>query len=40
MRLVEDGQWTRAGAYILASVVISLLGVALGFRAAATVLRG
>jgi CrcB protein len=40
MRLVEDGQWTRAGVYILASVIISLLGVALGFRAAATVLRG
>ena len=40
MRLVEDGQWTRAGLYVLASVIISLLGVALGFRAAATVLRG
>lgn len=40
MRLMQDGQWTRAVAYILASVCISLLAVALGFRAAATVLRG
>jgi CrcB protein len=40
MRLVQDGQWMRAGVYVLASVCISLLGVALGFRAAAIVLRG
>lgn len=40
MRLMEDGQWTRSGVYILASVFLTLLGVALGFRAAAAVLRG
>ncbi|MGH7448053.1 MAG: fluoride efflux transporter CrcB [Longimicrobiales bacterium] len=40
IRLLQDGQWIRAGVYILASVIISLLGVVLGFRAAATVLRG
>ena len=40
IRLLQDGQWTRAGVYILASVIMSLLGIVLGFRAAATILRG
>lgn len=40
MRLMQDGQWTRSGVYILVSVFLALLGVALGFRAAAAVLRG
>jgi CrcB protein len=40
LRLMQDGQWTRAAVYILASVTVSLLAVALGFRAAAAVLRG
>lgn len=40
LRLMQDGQWTRAVVYILASIGISLLGVAVGFRAAAAVLRG
>jgi CrcB protein len=29
--LLEDGQWTRAGLYVSASVVLSLLGTLLGF---------
>jgi len=28
--LLEDGQWTRAGVYIAASVLLSLMGVFLG----------
>jgi CrcB protein len=39
--LLEDGEWTRAGLYVGASVLLSLLGVFLGFAAAreAIVLR-
>lgn len=32
--LLEDGEWTRAGLYVGASVVLSLLGVFLGFAVA------
>jgi fluoride exporter len=31
MALLEDGEWVRAGAYITASVVLSLVGTWLGF---------
>jgi CrcB protein len=39
--LLEDGEWTRAGLYVGASVLLSLLGVFLGFAVAreAIVLR-
>jgi fluoride exporter len=39
--LLEDGEWTRAGLYVGASVLLSLLGVFLGFVVAreAIVLR-
>lgn len=33
-RLMEDGAWRTAGAYVLLSVVLSLAGMFLGFRAA------
>jgi fluoride exporter len=39
--MIEDGEWTRAGLYVGASVLLSLLGVFLGFAVAreAIVLR-
>jgi len=33
-RFLEDGDWTRAGLYITASVALSVLGVFAGFAAA------
>jgi CrcB protein len=36
--LLEDGEWTRAGLYVGASVVLSLLGVFLGFALAREVI--
>lgn len=32
--LLEDGEWTRAGLYIAASVLLSVLGTLLGFAIA------
>ena len=29
--LLEDGEWSRAGFYVVASVVLALLGILLGF---------
>ena len=29
--LLEDGEWSRAGFYVIASVVLALLGILLGF---------
>lgn len=34
LAMLEDGEWTRAGVYVLASVVLSLLGTFLGFTVA------
>jgi CrcB protein len=36
--LLEDGQWTRAGLYVGASVLLSLVGVFLGFALAREVI--
>jgi fluoride exporter len=36
--LLEDGEWTRAGLYVGASVLLSLLGVFLGFALAREVI--
>jgi fluoride exporter len=36
--LLEDGQWARAGVYITASVVLSLMGTWLGFALARQVI--
>jgi fluoride exporter len=36
--LLEDGEWTRAGLYVGASVVLSLVGVFLGFALAREVI--
>jgi fluoride exporter len=36
--LLEDGQWTRAGLYVGASIVLSLVGVFLGFGLAREVI--
>ena len=33
-RLIEDGEWLRGGVYVLASVVISLVGTFIGFALA------
>lgn len=38
IRLLQGGQWIVAAAYVTASVVLSLAGVLLGFRIAATAL--
>ena len=38
VRLLEGGQWARAGAYVLGSVVLSLAAAFFGFRIAATIL--
>lgn len=38
MALLEDGEWTRAGLYVGASVLLSLLGVFLGFALAREVI--
>jgi CrcB protein len=38
MALLEDGEWTRAGVYITASVVLSLMGTFLGFALARQVI--
>ena len=32
--LLEDGEWTRAGLYVVGSVMLSLLGMFLGFALA------
>ena len=34
VRLIEDGSWTRAGGYVLASVALSLLAMAAGLALA------
>jgi CrcB protein len=39
MRLLQDGEWERAGLYILGSVVLSLSGAVLGFRLASVILQ-
>ena len=36
--LLEDGEWTRAGLYVGASVLLSLIGVFLGFALAREVI--
>ena len=36
--LLDDGEWTRAGLYVGASVLLSLLGVFLGFALAREVI--
>ena len=36
--LLEDGEWTRAGLYVGASVLLSLVGVFLGFALAREVI--
>jgi CrcB protein len=36
--LLEDGEWTRAGLYVLASVTLSLLATLLGFALAREVI--
>jgi CrcB protein len=36
--LLEDGEWTRAGLYVAASVLLSLLGTLLGFALAREVI--
>lgn len=38
VRLLQDGQWARAGVYVLGNVVLGLAAVLLGFRIAAGVL--
>jgi fluoride exporter len=38
MALLEDGEWTRAGLYVAASVLLSLLGTLLGFALAREVI--
>jgi len=38
MAMLEDGEWTRAAAYVSASVLLSLLAMFLGFSAARAVL--
>jgi CrcB protein len=38
MALLEDGEWTRAGLYVAASVLLSLLGTFLGFALAREVI--
>ena len=39
VRLMQEGQWSRAGMYVLGSVVLCLFGAALGFQAAGAVLQ-
>jgi len=39
VRLVQDGEWDRALAYVAASVILSLAGAVLGFRVATIVLQ-
>jgi fluoride exporter len=39
IRLLQGGDWRRAVAYILASVILSLVGVLLGFRIASSILE-
>lgn len=39
VKLMQDGAWLRAFTYVLASVVLCLLGAAIGFRAAGIVLN-
>lgn len=38
MRLLQDAQWGRAGAYVLASVAGSLAGALVGFRIGVNIL--
>ena len=38
MALLEDGEWARAGVYITASVILSLMGTFLGFAFARQVI--
>ena len=37
-RLIEDGEWQRGGAYVLASVAMSLIGTCIGFALARALL--
>lgn len=39
VRLLQDGQWSRASWYVAGSVLVSLVAAAAGFRLAATVLQ-
>lgn len=39
VRLMQDGQWQRAGAYALASVILSVAAVFAGFGLAESLLR-
>ncbi|HEX6558133.1 MAG TPA: fluoride efflux transporter CrcB [Longimicrobiales bacterium] len=38
-RLLEDGDWNRAGLYVLSSVLLSLAATFIGFRMAHVILR-
>jgi CrcB protein len=38
IRLLQEAQWSRAGAYMLASVAVSLAGALAGFRLGTTIL--
>ncbi len=38
LAMLKDGEWTRAGAYVAASVLLSLLGTFLGFAVAREVI--
>ena len=39
VRLLQHGEWTRASLYVVASVLLSLAGAALGFRLASLLLQ-
>jgi CrcB protein len=39
VRLLQDGEWKRAAAYVIASVILSLAAAVLGFRLASVLLR-
>ena len=39
VRLLQDGEWERAALYVLGSVLLSLAGAVLGFRAASVLLQ-
>ena len=40
LRLYQEGEWERALSYVVASVLLSLLGAALGFRFASNLTQG
>lgn len=39
VRLMQNGEWSRVGSYVLGSVLIGLVGMFLGFGMASAVLR-